>query len=292
MIQGLTILLATLAMSAGLFMGTAQAQSAPAPSAQPASTLSWMVYYHKGLSPNDLDPYALVILDADTDIKVHELANRDKQVFGYLSIGEIGTHRRQFAQFKDSGILLQENAFWPGSYMVDMRDPRWIKHLIEERIPALLHRGFNGIFLDTLDNAGELERIDNEKYKGMVDAAARVVSAIRMHYPQVPIIQNRGYEILPQTAGIVNYVMAESLMADHNFEKKSYYMVPQELLDIQLTLLAKALEQNPKLQILSLDYWSPDDADSIKSIYASQRERGFHPYVATVELDIIVREPR
>jgi hypothetical protein len=44
--------------------------------------------------------------------------------------------------------------------------------------------------------------------------------------------------------------------------------------------------------VFTLDYWNPEDAAGIRRIYRTERANGFHPYVATIKLDRIVREPR
>jgi polysaccharide biosynthesis protein PelA len=56
-------------------------------------------------------------------------------------------------------------------------------------------------------------------------------------------------------------------------------------------LLKRARQANPKLRICSLDYWDPDARKEIRRIYRVERANGFAPYVATRELDRVVREP-
>ena len=41
----------------------------------------------------------------------------------------------------------------------------------------------------------------------------------------------------------------------------------------------------------SLDYWDPQDTEGIGRIYEEQRKNGFFPYVATIDLKQIIREP-
>jgi len=184
-----------------------------------------------------------------------------------------------------------ENADWPGSFYVDVRDPRWTKRVIEELIPAILHKGFTGIFLDTLDNPSELERIDKVKYEGMTDAAVRLVRTIRRHYPEIKIMLNRGYEILPDVGEAIDMELGESVYTDYNFETKRYSRVDTGLYQNQVKNLKDAADRFPGLDIYTLDYWDPSDYRGVAEIYAVQRKNGFLPYVSSIKLDRIVAEP-
>ena len=60
----------------------------------------------------------------------------------------------------------------------------------------------------------------------------------------------------------------------------------------QVEILQGAARRQPNLKVLTLDYWDPADADGIASLYRSARSAGFVSYVATIELDRLVAEPR
>ena len=251
----------------------------------------WAVYYSDALPYEAFEAYDLLVLDSDHHPPLSPLTQQGKLLLGYISLGEAEQERHYFEHVKAEGILLQENTYWKGSYFVDVRDPRWTKRILEDLIPAILHKGFDGIFLDTLDNPAELERQDPKKYKGMTKAAERLVHAIRRHYPTIPIMMNRGYEILPKVARHITMVMAESLYTDYNFEKKTYDYAPEEFYTQQRDMLKEMQDLYPELQIYALDYWNPEDTETIKKIYATQRKNGFAPYVATIELNKLVPEP-
>lgn len=174
---------------------------------------------------------------------------------------------------------------------MDVRDTRWVALVIEEMVPAILRRGFNGLFLDTLDNPPELERRDPVGNAGMTQAAARLVKALKLHWPQVPIILNRGYELLDSVARDIDHVLGESVYADYDFETKTYGKVPEPLYKWQVETLQRAQMSNPALSVLTLDYWDPADRATIAEIYREQSANGFSPYVATIDLDRIVPPP-
>ncbi len=252
----------------------------------------WVVYYSDKAAPADFDAYTFLVLDRDYHPDISSLTQQGKILLGYLSLGEAERHRDYFDEVKNGGLLLGENPHWRGSYTIDIRERRWTERIISRLIPALLRRGFDGVFLDTVDSPLHLERQYPRRYRGMSDAAVRLVRAIRRNYPQIKIMLNRGYEILPRVASDIDIVLGESVYTGYDFEKKIYQRVPQADYRRQVAWLKQAAGKNPALKVLTLDYWNPDDPEGIAAIYRIQRANGFVPYVATITLDRIIPEPR
>jgi uncharacterized protein (TIGR01370 family) len=257
-----------------------------------AAPIHWAAYYAADGPVAPLAAFDLLVFDGDRHPPLSPLVDRGKTVIGYLSVGEVENTRAHFADVKNEGILLHENENWKGSYLVDVRDPRWSKRIVEQLVPEMLRRGFHGIFLDTVDNAPHLERTDPRRFRGMTDAMANLIRTIRLHYPQTKLIMNRGFEILPQVEQHIDMVLAESIFADYDFATRTYKLVPQNQYQELVKVLQTAKQRRPQLTVLTLDYWNPDDAAGITRIYSAQRANGFHPYVATVELDRIIEEPK
>ena len=258
----------------------------------PKAIKKYAVYYGEKATYRQLRGYDLLVLDSHTHPPLKSLKSRGTMLLGYISLGELESYRPDFQKVKDQNILLKENDNWKGSYMVDVRDRRWTHRVIDEVIPQILRKGFHGVFLDTLDNPFYLESQDPVTYKGMREAAIHLVRTIRMHYPDIKIMLNRGYAALDKLAPYVDMIMAESLYARYSFEKKAYIKVPKPEYKTQMSRLQSALRINPKVQIFSLDYCKPDDRATLMEIYKVQRKNGFIPYVATLELKELVKEPK
>ena len=259
-------------------------------SAQATNDFRWLVYYSKKAPSRAFKDYALLVFDSKFHPQLRPLSDRGKTLLGYLSLGEVEQYRDYFGDVKAEGILLQENEHWKGSYYVDVRDRRWTKRVIERLIPDILRRGFDGLFLDTLDNPVELQEEHPKKYSTMTEAAARLVRTIRRHYPSIKIMMNRAYELLPLVEGHINIVLGESVYADYDFEDETYRLVPKGLYLNQVKLLNAAKKRQPDLQVFTLDYWDPADLKGVADIYRVQRANGFVPYVATIKLDRIIKE--
>ena len=81
------------------------------------------------------------------------------------------------------------------------------------------------------------------------------------------------------------------MVASYDVATKAYSRVPEETIARHLELLRPAREARRPLPIFSLDYWEPDDVETIRAIYAKERSLGHSPYVGTVLLDRIIVEP-
>jgi len=246
---------------------------------------NWAVYYSDKEPISEFQKYSLIVFDSDYHPDIDALIDEGKIVLGYISLGEIEKSRWYYSKIKKTGILLNENKYWKGSYFVDVRSHIWINFVIGYLVPNLIQKGFSGIFIDTLDNPAELERRDSKKYKGMTESAVRLISAIRLNYPSIKIMLNRGYEILPKVAKYINYELGESIYTDYDFKTKKYEYVEKKLYSEQVEILKNAKNINPELEIFTLDYWNKDDKKTISDIYKTERANGFIPYVSTIKLN-------
>jgi uncharacterized protein (TIGR01370 family) len=251
----------------------------------------WAAYYSDQARAEEFRDYGLVVFDADRHPPLSALAAGGTTVLGYLSLGEIERHRAWFADLRQTGVLLGENRNWPGSYYIDLRDPGWHRIVIDRLVPAMLAQGFGGVFLDTLDDAIELERLDPGGRRGMTAAAVSLVKELRRTFPDITVMMNRGYALLPEVGGLIDIALGESVCGTYDFERKVYRAVPAAEYREQVQLLKQARKRNPALRICSLDYWDPADREGIRRIYREERANGFDPYVATVGLDQLMKEP-
>ncbi|MDP3532472.1 MAG: endo alpha-1,4 polygalactosaminidase [Alphaproteobacteria bacterium] len=252
----------------------------------------WAAYYADKAPLSSFDPYDLIVFDSQDHPQLKPLSDRGKTLLGYLSLGEIEKIRPYYRAVKSENLLLDENKNWPGSYFVDVRNKFWAKRVIEELIPQLLHKGFHGVFIDTLDNPIELERQDPEKFKGMRDASVTLIKAIRYHYPQIPIMVNRAFEILPELGEHITMVLGESMYSSYDFTNKKYQKVNENDYRDQVSKLQNFKKSFPKIRVMSLDYWNPEESEEIKKIYNIQRANGFEPFVSVLKLDHLTIEPK
>ncbi|MEK9281885.1 endo alpha-1,4 polygalactosaminidase [Bradyrhizobium sp. ISRA442] len=276
--------------AAFLSAGTRAARSIEASAVAP-KPIRWLAFYGATAEEAVLATYDIVVLDPAFQGSISLVADAGGKVCGYLSLAEIRMSDPLVARL-DPAALLPENPDWPGTHRVDIRNPTWRSLILDVRIPALAAQGFTGLMFDALDTPPYLESRDPVRYRGMRAAAIELVASIRARWPDMMLIMNRGYALLPDLAGQIDAVIAESLMTSPGPRGEGFTWVDRHQLDLQLELLQPATRRNPPLPILSLDYWNPDDASTIAEIYRRERELGHHPYVATRSLDLIVPENR
>jgi uncharacterized protein (TIGR01370 family) len=257
----------------------------------PKRRLKWLAFYGQSADERELGGYDVVVLDPMFQGSLAQVGSNGARLCGYLSLGEVRTSDSVYAKI-DPAILIEENSAWPGTYRIDVRQPSWKRLLLDEVIPFVIGRGFTGLFLDTLDTPPYLEQQEPEAMRGMRQAAIDLVRSIYDRYADLFVIINRGYALLPDVVGSVNAVVAESLLTVPDDQASGGYRwtPPSEVAQV-LSLLAPVAEGEVRLPILSLDYWDPEDTDTIRAIYARQRELGHHPYVAIRSLDRIIPEP-
>ncbi len=250
----------------------------------------FVVCYGNDAAAQDFAPYSRAVLDDDHHPPLAPLKARGIQLFGYVSLGEIDSKRRLYQE--TAGLLLGRNPNWPDAHYVDLRNPVWHALILDRIIPDLLAQGFDGIFLDTLDDAGFLEHADPVRNHGMIAAAAALVREIHDRYPTIPLMLNRAYDVGILVADTLDSVLAESLASTYDFKTRRYNLRPKADLDWGMARLAELRQRNPRLRLYSLDYWNPDDHAGIVQLYDRERRAGLIPYVATVDLQRIVPEPR
>jgi uncharacterized protein (TIGR01370 family) len=252
----------------------------------------FLIYYSDRAPAADLADYDLVVLDADRHPPLAALRERGRVVLAYLSLTEIGRHRRPFTGLERSGALLGPHPHWTDAHYVDVRRPEWTKTVLDELIPTALSAGFNGLFLDTLDDVELFERDEPGRSRGMRQAAIDLVRAIRQRYPPLVLMVNRGYALMSDLAPSVDILLGESVVTSFDQATKAYRRVSPSDIQWQQDALRRAKTTNPALRLFTLDYWDPADTATVRDIYRRQRANGFVPYVATPLLDQIIREPR
>ena len=248
-----------------------------------------VIYYTDAQKSEAFLPYDVIVFDADKHPPLRELQNRGKSLLGYVSVFEAAPYRSHYEELKKAGLLIQPDGL-KGREYIDIRKREWSALLIDVIIPSLIKEGFDGVMLDTLDDALALEERQPQSYAGMTQAAVQTIGAIRMHYPYLKIMVNRAFGILPKVQMKVDMVLAESTMADARAKDKAPVLFDDGARAHVLAVLKEAKQSVPELKIYTLDYWDMKDKAGVSNLYARQRALGFVPYVATPDLQTFYPE--
>lgn len=251
----------------------------------------WAVDY--GAAPDPLLARAcdLLVLEPGHGHDLAALRGPATQMIGYVSLAEIERARPYAAAMARAGVLLAPNPDWPDARFADLRHPAWRAALLEQIIPAILARGYDGLFYDTLDSAEALERADPAGNAGMIAAAATLLADIRAAYPQAVLVMNRGYGLLPASARHVDYLLGEAMGTRWSFARQCYEQLSAADFGWQAAQMEAARAAHPGLRLLTLDYWDQADRAMVSRLYQERRALGYLPYVSTLALDRIWPEP-
>lgn len=239
-----------------------------------AGVQSYVVYY--GADPQEKQKAALfdlVIAGPDTfsPAEILALQNAGVKVIAYLSVGEVGPNW-YLKDAVDPSWVLKKNPNW-GSFIIDFANQGWHDLLLNRAIPDILSKGYDGLFLDTVDSV--------DVYPQKTQRMADLILAIRKRYPDLIIVQNRGLRVLEQTGPVVDGVMIESFSSTYDFQTKAYLPADYDASSW------KRLQERFGFAVLALDYALPSDIPQIRHDYQRAREWGFLPYVSTIMLDQI-----
>lgn len=247
---------------------------------------NWVCVYNENASLNNIKKFDLAILDADAHPDLAELKKSNTILIGYVSLGEVGEYRWYWKLIYDKPWVLDKNPNW-GGHMIDVRSLEWHNFVIEKIIPKIMDQGFDGIFLDTIDNAEYLEKYYPKKnYPNAQESMVTLIRALRKNFPSIYIIVNRGFSILDKIGPVIDGVVAETIFSSFDFKTSRYRLLTLAEYSTNLKLLYDA-KRKFNFAVFTLDYSNPKNKANIRKIIKKSRDHGFIPYISTINLDSI-----
>lgn len=239
----------------------------------------WMVYYGRDLESKILKKIDLVVLDPDQ--VPSPPPGRTKKI-GYLSLGEAEDYRSYWTHIP-SQVLVESNPQWPGAHRIDMRQSAWQDLVLNELIPQILAKGFEGVFLDTVDTAAYLEETRPQEFQGSVDAAIELIGKMRAKFPQMIILLNNALPLLPRLEGFIDGVTVEDLYTRYDFDTKRVGATPAEDSISKEKLLDAFIARTHK-PVLNILYEDPQSSSLSEESIKRSEQKGYLWYLATVDL--------
>ncbi len=238
------------------------------------SIKNYAVYYGRDRIDR-LSNFDLVIVQPEEYSKKEiEILKKHKTiVLAYLSLGEVSERYLKYAK----GCIVGKNKNW-NTYYVNVSCKKWQNFILNEAIPSILNKGFDGLLLDCVD----VDKMTTKR--GMVS----LIKKIRQKYPDIILIQNRGFSIINETAPYVNGVLFECFTTHYNWSSKKYELWKGE--DLKwIGVKARELLRIKKkygLVVLTLDY---AENESLREVCLKHAEKyGFIPYISNIYLNKIL----
>lgn len=260
------------------------------PAVKPPPKLErWAVYYDTKLTADAFKDYDLVVFDRQYHPDISPLKHKTI-CLAYVSAGEAHGDAPELEKLRDKKALFKPNKQW-GSHVVNLTSAEW-RSIVMEQVADALNQGFDGVMIDTLDSPLHASaELSDELGEANKQAAIQLVKDIRQTHPDIKIMLNRGFSILPDVSPQLDFILAESVLSETNVSTGQSELFPPSTYIQVIRPLLRARRQSPQLKIMTLDYWKQDDVDGIQFLYAVHRKHGLIPYVTTPDLRQLSLEP-
>lgn len=239
----------------------------------------FVCYYGPGRL-HDLAVFDLAILQPAhyTRPEIEHLRRSGCVCLAYLSLGEL-PEQQALPPWRLIDPLTGQtvrNPRWNTIYL-DCRLATWQDEVIQRRVPAILERGFAGLFLDTLDV--------QELYPATRPGVVQLVQRLRSCNPALFLAANRGFSLLPQIIPMLDAVVFEAFTTHCQDGSYAAWTGPDLLwTEGKAAELRAICNDRP---ILALDYAAPED-DMLRRL-AKERaaKHGFVSFITTCHLNTL-----
>lgn len=219
-------------------------------------------------------------LVVDVDNLVAWPAPCKAELFAYVSLGEVGPGRPWRRQVPE-GVIVGRNTEWT-SEIVDVRRHAWQAFILEHVIPGVLKKGIRGLFFDTLDSFESVER-DEAQWPSHRRALAELINTIRQRHPELKILLNRGFGLLPLLSSPPDGLVVESLFQTADADGKHYR--PVDAAETESVMRELRNVRAAKIPIVIIDYVPASEPELRRATARRILNEGFEPYVSVPNLD-------
>jgi hypothetical protein len=209
---------------------------------------------------------------------IRDLQRSRVTVLGYVSVTTVSGWE-PWARLVNGSMVVAGATEW-GERVVNPCSPGW-RRVFSQAVDYVLSRGYNGVFLDNLDMADE--------YPWMRPCIARLVREVKERHPGAVVAVNRGFTLLPDIAGSIDYLLFEDFVTYYDPSTGSYHVFGPEELAWEKRVLNETLRLAGEkgFRALLLAYAPPGDRALLERICREWRSwgHGLPLYVAPGLLD-------
>ncbi|MEQ1662696.1 MAG: endo alpha-1,4 polygalactosaminidase [Thiobacillus sp.] len=239
------------------------------------ASLSPAFYYGPSPFPQALRSFDTWIVEPDQQHDPALIAKQPDTFFAYVSVGEIHPDRAYFKSVPDAW-LKAPNPAW-GSRVIDQSAPGWPAFFVDRIVAPLRQQGYRHFFLDTLDSY-HLIAATPESRKKQAQGVVEAIRLLKTRYPDARLILNRGFELLPEIAPLVEAVAAESLFGSWDNRKQTYGKVSASDRNWLKAELLK-VRDTYRLPVIVIDY-AASGGTARQDIARQIEAEGFIPWVS------------
>jgi hypothetical protein len=245
--------------------------------------LSTAFFYDHPIPMKLFSQFNRVVIESENFTDFHKTLAYKAEVFAYISVGEAEDWRSVKPALKSSWIL-GTNQSW-GNKIIDLTQRGWREYLLKERMTPLWMAGYRAFFLDTIDSYQAVVK-DKSGRANQEKALVDLIQTIKNQFPNVKLLINRGFEIMPQIGRLVEGVIAESLFYSWNPIDRRYIAIN----DNDRFWLVKQLREirsRYHLPVVVVDYLPPHLQEKAHQTAKRIAELGFIPWITNHSLNKI-----
>lgn len=213
-----------------------------AQTAQQQVLISYSDFYPKTVSGYGhlvIEPYFF----SKNDVSI--LRKNNGEVYAYISVGEVDRGSWFYNDLKD--VSKGQNRIWNSEIitLANAKTAEVLHRLVDSYIED---KGFNGIFLDNVDNY--------TRYGPTPDDVMHLVAflkEVKNRHPHIRFMQNAGVEIVELTAPWVDVLAIESVATDYNF-KTNTYRLREASQYLQRANEVDAIRERYQIPIIAIEY--------------------------------------
>jgi len=181
-----------------------------------------VLFDYADVYPDDVSGYDYVILESAhfSTADIAKIKENNDVVLAYVSLGEVNEAAAHYPDIKE--FTFGENKLW-NSYFIDIDNKQTSSILLDIFELNIKEKGFDGMFLDNIDNYTIYGPTPSRK-----EALIEFLAMIKKKFPQAHLMQNAGLLILDETCPYINSLAIESVATAYDFETVEYKLRQQE----------------------------------------------------------------
>lgn len=248
-----------------------------------AASDAFYVNYSTIIPESDLVAHPLSIIHPEADVDLARAQTEGNTILAYLSVGEVAVDASYRERLMEEGIVFKgKNTVW-NSDLIDVRTPEWSAFLLDQLVPGIMEKGFDGLFLDTLDAVELLIQEDPDNAQAYRTGMIALIKGLKQRFPDSKIVMNRGFNIWKDVIQSVDGILIESVFRTYDFSTETYQPVSEP--DTKWLQDRIREIQAAGSEVYILDYIHPSDSRAAKETATKIHNLGCHGFLSTPELD-------
>lgn len=214
-----------------------------------------------------------------SDTRLQMLRQGGTRPLAYLGVDEMSRDHQLLNEIP-ADWRIGDNPAW-NSIVLDLRKPGVRQFLLSNIVTPAMNRGFQGVFLDTLDSH-QLTEVGRRQPEAFAKAQAIFIASIREDFPGATIVANRGFHLPESIHPTIDGLAFESYRSSYRVTSGRYGPVPDSDRQWLDGKFEHWRQEHPDILLIAIDY--TETLDEAADIAARLRQDGFVPYVTDGDL--------